>query len=227
MDTPCTLRVGNEQYTGKARLDVDHIDFTGQTKFRFRLAEIRTPVLQSGMLRFEFHGNRIALNVGDRTSKWYEAVIHPKTPAQKLGLKSGDRVRLVNVDDAAVLASLAEARVSVTTDRIDECDAIVLAVERPADLRQVPSLAEALVPTGVMWILVPKSTRAVTQGNVVAAARSVGMTDLRETSVSDQHTAYRIARPTIVRRAAAGARDASAGRSTARKAPSRAKSKVS
>ncbi len=204
MEAACTLRVGNEQYAGKARLDADHIDFTGQTKFRFRLAEIREPAMSGGALRFEFHGNRITLSVGDRTTKWYEAVIHPKTPAQKLGLHAGDRVRLVNVEDAAVLGSLSESRINATVDRIDECDAILLFVERPQDLRQVPSLVETLTPTGSLWILIGKTTRTVTQGNIVAAARGVGMVEVRETSVSDQHNAYKLARPTIVRRTTGG-----------------------
>lgn len=200
MEASCTLRVGNEQYSGKARLDADHIDFTGQTKFRFRIAEIREPAMTNGLLRFEFHGNRIALSVGDRTNKWYEAVINPKSPAQKLGIHAGDRVRLVNVEDAVVAASLAEVKAEVTVDRVDDCDAILLGVERPADLRQVPSLAETLTPAGAIWILVAKTSRTITQGNIVAAAKGVGMTEIRDTSVSDLHNAYKIARPSIVRR---------------------------
>src|SRR5262249_55790280 len=192
MEAACTLRVGSEQYMGKARLDPDHIDFTGQTKFRFRLAEIRDPAMAGGSLRFEFHGNRISLSVGDRTNKWYEAVINPKTPAQKLGLHAGDRVRVVNIEDPVVLESLAEAKIDVTTDRVDDCDAILLTAERPQDLRQVPSLVEILAPTGAIWIFVPKTTRNLTQGNIVATARAVGMTDIRETSVSDLHNAYRL-----------------------------------
>lgn len=195
MEAACTLRVGSEQYAGKARLDADHIDFTGQTKFRFRLSEIRSPSYQAGALRFEFHGNKIALSVGDRTAKWYDAVMNPKTPAEKLGLPAGSRVRIINIDDEAIVSSLTEHGVTLIADRSDNCDAVLLGVERPADLRQIPSLADTLQPEGVIWLILSKSSRAVTQGNVQGAARNVGMTELKDVSVTEAFSAYRLARP--------------------------------
>ncbi|MFO0974300.1 MAG: DUF3052 family protein [Phycisphaerae bacterium] len=200
MDAECKLRVGNEQYVGKARIDDDYIDFVGPTKFRFRLSEIREPAFSAGALRFEFHGNKIAINVGERTGRWYDSVVHPKSPAQKLGVRPGESVRLVNIDDESIILSLREARVQMTTDRAGVFDHILLGVERPADLRQVSSLAETLPSQGILWICIPKANRAVTQSNVIAAARAVGLSDIKDVSLSETYQAHKLARPVIARR---------------------------
>ena len=43
MKSACKLQVGKDHYEGMARMEADHIDFAGATKFRFRLSEIRNP----------------------------------------------------------------------------------------------------------------------------------------------------------------------------------------
>jgi hypothetical protein len=195
MEAPCTLRVNKEQFAGKARLDADHIDFVGQTKFRFRMAEIREPSFSSGILFFDFHGNKIALSVGERTAKWYDAVIHPKSPAEKMGVRAGMMVRLVNVDDPSIIESFEAKKAAFVSGRGDSCDMVLLGVERAVDLRQVSTLAESLEPDGVIWIILPKTARTVTRGNVVTAARNVRMMEMKSVSVSDTHMAYKISRP--------------------------------
>lgn len=215
MEAACNLRVGKESYRGRARMDADHIDFTGQTKFRFRLSEIREPSFASGTLRFDFHGNKIALSVGDRTEKWYDAVIHPKSPADKLGVRAASIVRVVNLDEEAILDSIASKKAIITRDRGDSCEVILLGVDKPGDLKQLPSLAETLRADGVLWVVLPKSARTVTQGNVQAAARLAGLFDLRQVSLSDTHAAYRLAR--------ASARRNNGARTAAAAKPSRAR----
>jgi len=203
-ETVCTLRVGKDLYSGKARMDADHIDFVGPTKFRFRLAEIREPSYSSGALRFDFHGNKIALSVGDRTVRWYDAVVNPKSPADKIGVRAGSKVRLVNVDDEAIVRSLTEAGARVIHEREDGCAAILLGVERAADLRHLERLAESLEPDGAVWIVIAKTSRAITQGNVVAAARQAGLHDVKAHSLTDAFMAYRLGRPASKRNGKAG-----------------------
>lgn len=193
IETACTLRMGREQYAGKARLEAEHIDFSGGMKFRFRFSEIRNPARTDGNLTFNFHGHYVQLDLGGREEKWLESILHPKTLSEKLGVRPGHSVRLINVEDALLTAQLAERKARIVgKDKSVECDVIVFAVERPAELRQLTTLVDDLRPDGVIWVLLPKSSKTVTHANVAAAARQAGLSETQSISFSEAYSAHKI-----------------------------------
>ncbi len=202
MESACKLQVGKDRYDGRVRMEADHIDFAGSTKFRFRLAEITNPRRDGDLIRYSFHGNPVALSLGDsdRTGEWIDYMLHPQSLADKLGVHEGNTVRVLNLDDSELISSLEEKHTKVISNSGSRCDMVMLGVERAAELRQIGDLTESLRSDGAIWVVLPKSVRTVTKASVSAAAREAGMKHVEVVDFSDNRAAYKMVRPTPVRK---------------------------
>lgn len=195
-ESTCQLRIGREQYKGIARLEAEHIDFSGPMKFRFRFSEIRNPGRTGEDLTFNFHGHTVRLGIGERSEKWLESILHPKTLVEKLGVKPGHLVRMVNFDDAELSARIVEHKGRMAgRDARDPCDLILFAVERPAELRQLSAMLRELQPDGAIWVVIPKGNKNITQANVFGAAREGGLVEVKTCGFSDTQSAYKLVIP--------------------------------
>ncbi len=197
MESACKLRVGRDQYEGVARLDVDHIDFAGATKYRFRLAEIANPRRKGDTIRFSFHGNPVSIAISSvrAAEEWIDYVQNPRTLADKLGVGEGHTVRILNIDDSELMNSLESKKTKVLSNSNGRCDMVMLGVERASELRQIGDLSQRLRPRGAIWVVLPKSVRTVTKANVFAAAREAGMKQVEVLDFSENRAAYKIVRP--------------------------------
>lgn len=203
-ESQCHLRIGREQYKGTARLEAEHIDFSGPTKFRFRFSEIRSPGRAGGDLTFNFHGHSVRLGLGERSEKWLESILHPKTLEEKLGVKPGHLVRLVNFDDRDLCARIEERKGRIAgREARGPVNLILFSVERPAELNQLKSMAREIEPDGAIWVIIPKANKNITQANVMAAARESGLVDVKVCSFSDTQSGYRLVIPVSQRTAVA------------------------
>ena len=201
MESACRLQVGKDRYDGNVRMESDHIDFAGATKFRFRIAEIANPRREGDGVRFSFHGNPVTIRLpNNKTSEsWMDYILHPQTLADKLGVCEGHSVRVVNLEDGELMSSLEQKNTKVLSDTRGQCDLVMLGVERASELRQLGDLTANLRPDGAIWVVLPKSVRTVTKANVFAAAREAGMKQVQVVDFSDNRSAYKIVRPTAAR----------------------------
>lgn len=196
-ESACRLQVGKDRYDGQVRMEADHIDFAGSTKFRFRLAEITNPRREGDSIRFSFHGNPVTISLGQQgtTEEWVEYMLHPQSLADKLGVLEGNTVRVLNLDDSELLSSLEDKNTKVISGSGGRCDVVMLGVERAAELRQIGDLTQSLRPNGAIWVVLPKSVRTVTKASVSAAAREAGMQHVEVVDFSENRAAYKMIRP--------------------------------
>ena len=214
VDSPCKLRIGREQYQGTARLDAEHIDFAGQTKFRFRFSEMKNAAKSGGVLSFEFHGNSVKMDIGERSGKWLESILHPKSASEKLGVRPGQTVRFINFEDARLREQVEGKGGRVTThDGKSPCHFIVMGAETATELRQLGSVASDLDPRCTVWVMLPRVSKAVNGASVTAAARQAGLAETRTVAYSDAFTAYRLVLPPEKRAAKPAAAAPPPGRS--------------
>ncbi len=196
MVSACNLQVGRDEYDGKVRMEADHIDFAGSTKYRFRLAEIRSPRRDGNTIIFDFHGNLVSIKLaGLRAAEsWIDYIEHPQTLADKLGVQEGDTIRVINIEDTELVDLLESRNAKVVFDPANRCDMIMMGVERPAELRQIEDLSETLSPGGAIWVVLPKSVRTITKANVRAAAREAGLNHCEAVDFSETQIAYNLVR---------------------------------
>ncbi|MFQ5411471.1 MAG: DUF3052 family protein [Phycisphaerae bacterium] len=202
MESACKLQVGKDRYEGRVRLEADHIDFAGSTKFRFRLAEITNPRREGDDIRYSFHGNLVVLSLGHSGTigEWIDYILHPQSLADKLGVHEGHTVRVLNLDDSELISALEGKNTKVISHSSGTCDMVMLGVERAAELRQIGDLTESLRPDGAIWVVLPKSVRTVTKASVSAAAREAGMKHVEVVDFSDNRAAYKMIRPAQARK---------------------------
>lgn len=213
MESACKLQVGKEHYDGKVLLDGDHIDFAGQTKFRFRLNETRNARQEQDTILFSFHGNPVAIKLSSQRTadSWIAHIQNPQTLADKLGVHEGATVRVMNLDDTELLSSLETRTTKVVFQPVEHWDIIMLGVERASELRHIEDLCETMRDDAAIWVVLPKSIRTVTKANVLAAAREAGLLQPESIDYSETRSAFKIVRPPAGRNRGASAAAATAG----------------
>ncbi len=201
MESACKLQVGRDHYDGKVRMEADHIDFSGQTKFRFRITEMTGPRRQDLNILFGFHGHGVTIELSSERAaqNWIEYILHPRTLADKLGVKDGHTVRVMNLDDSELMDSLQTKNTKLVSQPSSRCDMVMLGVERSSELRQIEDLSENLRPNGAIWVVLPKSGRTVTKANVVAAVREAGLNHVEVVDYSETQAAHKIVRNNLAR----------------------------
>jgi hypothetical protein len=202
MESACKLQVGKDQYDGRVRMEADHIDFAGATKFRFRLSEIRNQRCEDDVILFSFHGNPVSIKLdGHRTTEsWFDYIQHPQTLADKLGVEEGYTIRVVNLDDGELLNMLEERKTKVVTQPVKRCDMVMLGVERTSELTQLQDLSGTLRANGSIWVVLPKGGRHVSKAAVVAAVRAAGLNRTEVIDYSETQSAFRITVPSAAKK---------------------------
>lgn len=138
-------------------------------------------------------GSRFAL--GDKAAaSWADAILNPRSRLDKLGVKPGMRVAVLNVTDDALGGELA-ARDAAPVDDLADLDLLFYAADCLAQLDRLPELIPALGDKGALWIVSRKGKAAgLKDVEVMAAARGQGLMDSKVVGFSDTLTALRFTR---------------------------------
>ncbi len=103
---------------------------------------------------------------------------YSQTPlAQKLGLKPGGRLRLVQAppDFAATLGPLPDGA-ALLGGNANDLDFTLVFVTRAAELRErFPKLAARLAPSGMLWVAWPKRASGVATDLTENVVRDIGL----------------------------------------------------
>jgi hypothetical protein len=123
-----------------------------------------------------------------------------RTLIDKLGVKVGQTIAVVGVDDAAFLDELA-ARVPNFYSGLpqDPADLIFYAVEDRSNLPELKPLAAFIMKTGAIWAVYPKGQGHIRETDVITAAKAVGLVDNKVCKFSESHTALRLCIPVAKR----------------------------
>jgi hypothetical protein len=108
----------------------------------------------------------------------------------KLGVKPGMRVHAIGVDE--LLPELAERDAQLVEGG---ADIVFLGVEAREELDGAAAAWARVAERGALWIVYPKGVRAVTQNDVIAAGRALGLLDVKVVRFSDTHTGLRFVAP--------------------------------
>src|SRR5439155_7130302 len=104
----CTVRLGSRESEGNAHLETETLAFRGGFRLAIPFKEISAISASDGWMSVTFPGGVAAFELGAKAPKWLKAITQPKPVIDKLGIKPGMRVALVDVDDDGFRAQLAE-----------------------------------------------------------------------------------------------------------------------
>ena len=118
----------------------------------------------------------------------------------KLGVKLGQRILVVEIFDASFLNEIQPfAPIFVEAKPNADFDLIIFGAETKDALKQLARMRKSIVKNGGIWVVYPKGKQHIREIEVIAAGKSVGLTDNKVCSFSTTHTALRFAIP-IARR---------------------------
>jgi Protein of unknown function (DUF3052) len=115
----------------------------------------------------------------------------------KLGIRPGMRVALIDIDDPDIRPAIAD-RTSDLTEGWPEpdTDVVLLGADTPDALAPLEALAARIRPNGAIWVISRKGKAATLRDtDVMAAARAARLVDNKVASFSPTHTALRLVIP--------------------------------
>jgi hypothetical protein len=119
-----------------------------------------------------------------------------RTLAEKLGLKPGQRISVLGVEDAEFQRDL-EVIVPdyCRGNRVADADLIFFSAEAKEDLSKLKSLSRSICKSGGIWVVYPKGQSHIREIDVINAGKSAGLTDNKVVRFSATHTALRFVIP--------------------------------
>lgn len=128
-----------------------------------------------------------------QAGRWAAAIARPPGRLDKLGVKPGMRIAIVNLEDPAFAAELAE-RVS-PSNTFNELDIVFYGADSLAELARIPDLIPGLADRGALWIVSLKGRLLrLRDVEVMAAAKAHGLVDNKVCAFSETRTALRFTR---------------------------------
>jgi hypothetical protein len=125
----------------------------------------------------------------------------------KLGVKPGAKVAIVNVDDDGFVALLRTRTQDIVEGKPSTpCDLVFFGADAPQDLRRIEELKSWIEPNGAIWVIRAKGGRAaIRDTDVIAAGLAAGLVDNKIASFSETQGAMRLVfrvrdRPRALRR---------------------------
>ncbi|HEY5034215.1 MAG TPA: hypothetical protein VIJ30_03735 [Candidatus Dormibacteraeota bacterium] len=112
----------------------------------------------------------------------------------KLGVKPGAKVAIVNLDDESFVALLrTRTRDIVKGKPSTPSDLVFVGAETPEDLSRVSEMKNWIEPNGAIWVIRTKAGRgALRDTDVIAAGLAAGLVDNKIASFSETHGAMRL-----------------------------------
>ena len=192
----CTVRTGGKTSKGKVLLETREIIFRGDFRLKISLASLQSTVAKDGELRLRWADGSAIFELGDCAAKWADKILHPKSTAEKLGIKPGLTVSVRAIRDADFIRDLrASTKAFSGTKLLRDSDLIFMGASEAEDLGEVGGVTSSLAKSGALWIVYPKGKQEIKEVEVIEAGRAAGLVDVKVVKFSGTHTALKFVRP--------------------------------
>jgi hypothetical protein len=112
----------------------------------------------------------------------------------KLGVKPGAKVAIVDVSDSGFLSLLRQRTSDIVNGRPKSpADIVFLGAKSDADLKRLNEVKKWIEPNGAIWVVRPKGGRSeLSDTDVIDAGLAAGLVDNKIASFSETHGAMRL-----------------------------------
>jgi hypothetical protein len=192
----CSVRSGGKRSDGKALLETNEIVFRGDLRLKIPLASIKSVVARNGELHLKWLENSTVFELGEQAEKWAHKILHPKSTAEKLGIKPGSRISALRLSETEVLKDARKAAAAFADDKpLRDSDVVFFGADSASDLAGIKKVIPSLAINGALWIVYPKGRKEITELQVLNAGREAGLVDIKVVGYSATHTALKFVRP--------------------------------
>ena len=201
LEAECTVRVGRKTSIGKAQLEGEVLVFRGDFRLELPFAAMKDVHPEGDDLVVETADQEARFALGAPVAdRWARLIKEPKTLFEKLEVGSDSRVAVVDINDSLFVQALRERTAHVAEGRVPEGAPIVfLGAENRDALRKIPLLRARMDEKGAIWVVRPKGSKDIAEGDVFEAAKTAGLVDTKVVSFSKTHTAHKCVIPVELR----------------------------
>jgi hypothetical protein len=127
--------------------------------------------------------------------------VSTRSRVEKLGVKKGNDVLLLGIEDEADFVSELEGTgASLRMSGRQQADMIFALFRHRDDLRRLPALVPRIKADGVLWTLRPKGSKDLTESEMMRAGQEAGLVDVKVVSFSGVLTAEKFVVPVAKRK---------------------------
>jgi hypothetical protein len=191
-----TVTVGGQKVNCKADFASDHVTFSGGRRGEVPYTKVQVLGTAKGVLRLRVDGALMDFPLGTKVDRVAAKIRKPPTLMEKLGVHSGLKVAVVNIEAKAFNVELAKsAPDAIHGEPGRPVDLLFLAVRGRDELDRIAGMERHLKPDGGLWVVYPKGKRDLRESDVLAAGREAGLKDQKVARVSTEFTALKFVRP--------------------------------
>jgi len=195
-EVQCRVRSGGKQSNGKALLETSEIVFRGALRLKIPIASLKWVVARNGELHLKWLENSAVFELGEQAEKWAHKILHPKSTAEKLGVKPGSRISALRLSETEVLKDARKAAAAFAEDKpLIDSDVVFFGTETASDLARIKKVIPSLAINGALWVVYPKGRNEITELQVLNAGRDAGLVDIKVVGYAATHTALKFVLP--------------------------------
>jgi hypothetical protein len=194
----CVVRYNGRAAEGKALRETSELVFRSpELRLKIPFGQIASLSADADGLVVGWPEGEARFEIGAREAeRWAKAIANPPSLLDKLGVKPGYRVSLLNVADERFRIELAERAGEVVDGQPAEgSDLVLFGVEQPGELGRLAELRGYLKPNGGIWVISPKGRKELRDVDVYAAGKAAGLVDVKVAAFSATHTANKLVIP--------------------------------
>jgi hypothetical protein len=195
-EVKCTVSSGEQKSEGRALLETSEILFRGDFRLKIPFSTIKSAKAVDGELRLQTAEGLAVFHLGAAAKKWCEKILHPKSRIEKLGVKADAKVSLVGGFDAGFLTEIGKLTKSVSEGKVaPDSEWIFFSADSKEDLGALSKISKSMKGAAALWIVYPKGQKRITENDVLAAGRKIGLKDVKVVGFSSTHTALKFVIP--------------------------------
>ena len=192
----CRAKSGGKWIEGKALLETNEIIFRGDLRLKIPFTALESVVARDGELHLKWSGQSAVFDLGEQVEKWAYVILHPKSTADKLGIKPGLTISALHLPGDTTMQDARKMAAAFADDKpLKNSDMIFFGATTASDLNGLKKLLPALAANGMIWVVYPKGQKEITELKVLNAGRAAGLVDVKVVSYSGTHTALKFVRP--------------------------------
>jgi hypothetical protein len=179
--------IGARKETAKVELESGEIRIGAPWKRKVLFGELKGFEAEKGTLTLTTaRRETILIALGKDAQKWELKIRYPRGRLDKLGVKPGMRVAVLNVDEAGFREELEERTEDVSVGRPrKDSDIVVVGMSARADLARLATLRASIKKDGAVWVVWPKGRKEFREDDVRAFGPAAGLVDVKVMSFSD------------------------------------------
>ena len=191
----CRATIAGATRDVRVLLESEELVVQGTPRLRIPFTDVTRITAAGGRLELTFRGGEASFELAERAERWAERIRNPRTLVDKLDLKAGARVSILDVDDEA-FAALVRGRAEHVAEGLEpSSDAVFVQVDTAGDLGRIGTLETSIARNGAIWVISPKGRPDLRETDVLEAGRAAGLVDTKVVRFSDTHTAHKFVIP--------------------------------